>query len=102
MLRGCDVRGDGMDTAVALLRDAQASRAAVDLPTEVGVALQQRIGSGVQIITARASDVDDAPWRDLRARTSAGWQQEALARACVNVALDRASAHVCDLASRRY
>ena len=90
-LRGCDVCDDGLDTAAALLRSAQVTRAAVDLPAEVGWRLQQRVGSDVRIVTARPTVVDEAPWRNLRARTSATWQQEALALACVGVALDRAS-----------
>lgn len=90
-LRGCGVRDDGLDTAAALLRSAEVARAAVDLPAEVGSILQQRVGSDVQIVIGRPPVVDEAPWRNLRARTSAAWQQEALALACVGVALDRAS-----------
>ncbi|WP_460354600.1 transposase domain-containing protein [Mycobacterium sp. ZZG] len=90
-LRGCDARDDSLDTAVRLLRSAGVSHVTVDLPVGVGASLQQQLGADVRIETGRSTAADGAWWLGLRARTSAGWRQEALARACVIAAWERAS-----------
>jgi hypothetical protein len=92
-LRGCDVRGTGLDTAAALVRSASATRVTAELPVEDIAGLQQRVGPEVQVATGAPPTGDGASWAGLRARTRAGWQQEALSRACVSVALERALAY---------
>jgi hypothetical protein len=90
-LRGCDVRGGGLDIAVVLLRGASVARVTVDLPVEETAGLQARLGPGVLVVTGPSATAAGTPWDGLRARTGAAWKQDALARACVSVALERAS-----------
>lgn len=92
-LRGCDVRGAGLDHAVALVRSVPAesvSHVTVRLPAAQRAALQARLGPQVRVEAGASPGVDAALWLGLRARTRAGWEQEALARACVSVALEAA------------
>ncbi|WP_193044065.1 transposase domain-containing protein [Mycolicibacterium baixiangningiae] len=91
-LRGCDVRGAGLDIAEALLRSTAVTHVTVDLPEAAVAALQQRMAPDVHVVAGLQSATTETPWLGLRARTRAAWEQDALARACVCVALERALA----------
>lgn len=88
-LRACDVRGADLDTAVALLDSVSASQVSVDLPASAAAVLQQRTAAGLRVVAAAQSAEPENPFRGLRARTADAWRQDALARACVTVALEK-------------
>ncbi|KUI26618.1 transposase domain-containing protein [Mycobacterium sp. GA-2829] len=100
--RGCDVRASGLDAAVSLVRCAGVSRVAAALPVEARAALQQRVGGSVWVDAAAPKPAEETPWSGLRARSSVAWQQEALARACVDVALEWASSSTRSQSHVRY
>ncbi|MGE2729708.1 transposase domain-containing protein [Mycolicibacterium vaccae] len=87
-LRGCDVRGAGLDGAVELVRAVGATRVTAHVSAEVGAALRERLG--VEVTTVASPAADGALWQGMRARSRTAWEQEALARACVSVAAERA------------
>jgi hypothetical protein len=90
LLRGCDVRGNDLGGAEAMLRSNLVTHVTANLSTAESAALQQRLGSGVRVVAARRQATAEAPWLGLRSRTRGAWEQDALARACVSAALERA------------
>nr|WP_255374753.1 transposase domain-containing protein [Mycobacterium sp. NAZ190054] len=101
-LRGCDAGGTGLDTAVALVRSAPGvAHVTVGLPAQESAALQQRLGPDVLVVSGALPAVDEALWSGLRARTRVAWEQEALARACVSVALEKALTLAREAGTRR-
>lgn len=91
-LRGCDVRGPGLDIAEGLLRSTSVRRVAVSLPEPAVGDLRRRMAPEVTVVAGSRPAAADAAWLGLRARTPGAWQQDALARACVRVAVERALA----------
>ncbi|MCV7059534.1 transposase domain-containing protein [Mycolicibacterium vaccae] len=89
-LRACDARGADLDTAAALLDSVSAAQVTVDLPASAVESLQQRAAAGLRIVAAPQPAEPENPFRGLRARTADAWRQDALARACVTVALEKA------------
>jgi Insertion element 4 transposase N-terminal len=95
-LRGCDVRGDEIGAAAELVETAGAHHVAVcpphgDRSWEL-LELLERLGRSATVTVVDLPPAFEAPWAGLRARTPAAWQQEALARACVQAALGAALA----------
>ncbi|MGE2734842.1 transposase domain-containing protein [Mycolicibacterium vaccae] len=87
-LRGCDVRGAELDGAAELVRGVGGARVTAHVSAEEGAALRERLG--IEVTHAASPACDGALWQGMRARSRMSWEQEALARACVSVAAERA------------
>lgn len=89
-LRGCDLRGDDVDAAVDLVRTSAADHVILCAPGTDEFSLRDRLAPEVSVQSGRLPGWVDIPWLGLRARTHLGWQQGALARACISVAVEAA------------
>jgi hypothetical protein len=89
-LRGCDLRGDDVDAAVDLVRSSEADQVILCATGTDGHSLRDRLAGEVAVENGSLPEVVDIPWLGVRARTHRGWQQGALARACISVAVEAA------------
>lgn len=93
-LKGCDLRGEETAAAVALVDRVSAHHVVVHSPSRDPM-LHERLRSRGRVTTTSLLPESLGlrwAWGTLRSRTSEGWHQDALAYACVQVALDLALA----------
>ncbi|GAA1675965.1 hypothetical protein MMUR_58890 [Mycolicibacterium murale] len=90
-LLGCDVRGGDAGAAVDLVNRVAAQIVVVCPPhDDTSLQVRERLGAAIAVEVGEPPEGPVSTWAGLRARSSATWAQDALARACVTVAAELA------------
>ncbi|WP_197378503.1 transposase domain-containing protein [Mycolicibacterium mengxianglii] len=90
-VRGCDLRGDDDAAAARLVARVRAKAVVVCPPyDEWSRRVLERLGAALPVEVGELPARFAGPWSSLRARSGAASAQDAMARACVRVALETA------------
>ncbi|CAN5710583.1 hypothetical protein BH10ACT9_BH10ACT9_56220 [soil metagenome] len=100
-LRGCALRADDHAAPLRLVGEAKARAVVVCPPYDhASRALLELLASSVTVSVGEMPVGFVSPWANPRVRSAGAWAQDALARACVSVAQERALTFARDASSR--